>query len=128
MLEYGVFLGDIIPHIATLGHFPKKGSCPWRLRTPEDWENCQRSPSQFAPQPNLISLGKGTSSSPSMRVLNSSGGVVRISSVRSQMTHETVLSSERTTGWRFNFVVAAISKSSLSSMGSSKSNKRFIQP
>ena len=26
MLEYGVSLGDIIPHMATLGHFPKNGS------------------------------------------------------------------------------------------------------
>ena len=36
MLEYGVFLGDIIPHKATFVECPKNGTCPCTLNTPDD--------------------------------------------------------------------------------------------
>lgn len=35
ILAYGVFLGDIIPHKATLGFAPKNGICPFLFKTPE---------------------------------------------------------------------------------------------
>ena len=57
ILEYGVCLGDIIPHIATFEHFPKKGSCPLRLSTPEDCEKFHLFSFHSAPQPILAEVG-----------------------------------------------------------------------